>query len=279
MDITPAIKYLICLALREDLLDGGDITSRATIPEDKTMTAIMRSRENGILAGLDIAMAVYREKDSTLELKPHKHDGDSLSPGMGILEVSGKAHSILAAERTALNFMTHLSGIASETAKYVQAVQGTQARILDTRKTLPGYRRLQKHAVKMGGGDNHRMGLYDAILIKDNHIAAAGGITAALNSAKENYPDTSIEIEVDTLAQLQEVLDHGGADIVLLDNMTPQTLKEAVALCAGALKTEASGGITLENVKEYAITGVDYISIGALTHSVRTLDIGLDYFN
>jgi nicotinate-nucleotide pyrophosphorylase (carboxylating) len=265
---------LIRIALREDLSDAGDITSKATIPTDKKIAATMRARENGILAGLDVAIQVFKEVDVTLTLTLKAKDGDTLKAGQDILIIEGNAQKILTAERTALNVMTHLSGIATQTAKYVEAVKGTDAQILDTRKTLPGYRMLQKHAVKMGGGKNHRMGLYDAILIKDNHIASAGGISQALNAAKAT--NKNIQIEVDTLEQLQEVLDNGNANGVLLDNMTPEKLKQAVSLVNKRLTTEASGGINLDTVRAIAETGVDYVSVGALTHSVKTLDIGLD---
>lgn len=277
MEITPEITDLIRAALREDLSDTGDITSKATIPTDKIITTTMRTRENGVLAGIDVAIKVFQEIDNSLKLTPKAKDGDKLTVGQDILTIEGNAQNVLTAERTALNFMTHLSGIATATAKYVEAVTGTNAKILDTRKTLPAYRTLQKHAVKMGGGKNHRMGLYDAILIKDNHIATAGSIANALNAAKEQNPNIKIEIEVDTLKQLQEVLDNGNASIVLLDNMTPDLLKQAVTLVNGQLQTEASGGINLDTVREIAEAGVDYISIGALTHSVKTLDIGLDF--
>lgn len=276
MSVSLETLELIRAGLREDLADAGDITSRATIPSDKTIKATMRTRENGILAGIEVAMCVFQEIDENLTLTPHAKDGDVLNANQDILTIKGNAQNILTAERTALNFMTHLSGIASETAKYVEAISDTNAKILDTRKTLPAYRTLQKHAVKMGGGHNHRMGLHDAVLIKDNHIAAVGGITNALNAAKDNHPDKKIEIEVDTLEQLQEVIDNGNADIVLLDNMNPDLLKRAVTLVNGSIKTEASGGINSETVTAIAQSGVDYISIGALTHSVKILDIGLD---
>ena len=274
MDITPEVLDLIRAALREDLSDAGDITSNATIPADKSITATMCARENGVLAGLDVAIQVFKEVDVTLTLTPKAKDGDLLTTGQDILVIEGNAQNILTAERTALNFMTHLSGIATQTAKYVEAVKGTNAQILDTRKTLPAYRVLQKHAVKMGGGTNHRMGLYDAILIKDNHIASAGGISQALNAAKAM--NKKIQIEVDTLEQLQEVLDNGNANSVLLDNMSPEQLKQAATLVNKRLTTEASGGINLDTVRSIAETGVDYISVGALTHSVKTFDIGLD---
>ena len=276
MEITPDTQNLINIALREDLNDIGDITSQATIPANQTITATMVARENGVLAGIKIAEQVFRTVDNSLNIKALANDGDNIKAKQNILTVEGNAQNILTAERVALNFLSHLSGIATETAKYVSAVNGTKAKILDTRKTLPGYREIQKYAVKMGGGTNHRFGLYDMILIKDNHIAAAGGITQALDSASKNNSKVKIEIEVDTLDQLDEVLVHGGADIVMLDNMTPDQLKKAVEIIDGRLITEASGGVNLDTVRAIATSGVDLISIGALTHSVKVFDIGLD---
>lgn len=284
MLINDDIKKLVEIAMREDLgdIEGnstgfiGDITTQSTINPDDTITASMVAREQGVIAGINISKYVFNRIAPSVKVTPHLKDGDAVSPKDKILTVSGKAQDILQSERIALNFMTHLSGIASETARYVKAVEDTNAKILDTRKTLPGWRTLQKHAVKMGGGENHRMGLYDMVLIKDNHIAAADGITAALDRVTKANPQVKIEIEVDTLEQLQEVLDHGAAEIVLLDNMTPDDLKKAVSMCKGKLLTEASGGINIDSVKDIARSGVDYISIGALTHSVKVFDIGLD---
>lgn len=269
------IRHLIQLGLVEDLNEAGDITSQATIPENKNITATMRAREAGVLAGIDVAIATFYEVNPALVIDKSMEDGAALKPQDIILSISGAARDILKAERVALNFLSHLSGIASETAKYVAAVAGTNAQILDTRKTLPAYRALHKYAVKIGGGTNHRHGLYDMVLIKDNHIAAAGGVSAAL-AACQNIDGVKIEIEVDTLAQLEEVLTHGGADIIMLDNMRGHTLKQAVTMAKGKALLEASGGIDLNNIQEIAASGVDYISIGALTHSVRVLDIGLD---
>ena len=279
MEISTDIQNLIDAALKEDLGNKGDITSQATIPDNKTAKMMMNARAQGILAGINIAIQVFKTVDNDLTITEHVQDGHPLKKGQKILTVEGKARQILMAERTALNFLSHLSGIASETHRYVTTIQHTKAKILDTRKTLPGYRPMQKYAVKMGGGNNHRTGLYDMVLIKDNHIAAAGGIKAALDNTAAANPSVKIEIEVDTLAQLQEVLDHGTADIVLLDNMAPEELKKAVALCEGKIITEASGGITMETIVSIAETGVDYISIGALTHSVKAFDIGLDYIS
>jgi len=277
MEITPKIKTLIQLALGEDLGDNGDITSLNTIPADKNITVTMNARENGILAGIDVAIEVFKIVDEKLNLKLHTKDGDNLKTGQPILSITGNARNILTAERTALNFLSYLSGVASETARYVDTIKHTKAKILDTRKTLPGYRILQKHAVRMGGGKNHRMGLHDMVLIKDNHIASAGGVITALDNIKNAQLDVRIEIEVDTLEQLKDVIDHSTADIVLLDNMPPTDLKTAVIMCQGKIITEASGSINFDTVKEIAESGVDYISIGALTHSVKAFDIGLDY--
>lgn len=271
------IEKIIRTALNEDLAAGGDITSAVTIPAGTQITATINARQDGILAGLIPALTAFTLVDASLDLQIHNEDGGLLSAGEPIITVTGDAKSIMQAERTALNILSHLSGIASATAIYVHEVQNTKAKICDTRKTLPGLRALQKYAVQMGGGSPHRYGLGDAILIKDNHIAIAGGIEAALGNAKSNAGHThKIEIEVDTLGQLNEVLSHGGADIVMLDNFTLDDLKEAVKRIDGKLISEASGGVTFENVKQIAETGVDYISIGALTHSVKALDIGLD---
>lgn len=266
---------LIKTALNEDLGQEGDITSLATIAPDKEITAIINARDDGVLSGLSIAKSVFAEVDTSLKIESRLNDGDLFQAGSCILTVSGNAQNILKAERTALNFLSHLSGIATQTAKYVDAVKGTNAKIYDTRKTLPVYRTLHKKAVKDGKGHNHRFGLYDAILIKDNHIAAAGSIENALNSAKGK--SEFIQIEVDTIEQLQEVLENGNAHAVLLDNMNPEELKESIKLVNGKLITEASGGITLESIRDIAETGVDRISIGALTHTITPIDFGLDY--
>lgn len=275
MDFSQDTLNLIDVALREDLSDTGDITSQATIPENKIITATMQARENGVLAGVPIAEQVFKTVDKSLQINIQANDGDKIKSKQNILTIEGNAQNILKAERVALNFLCHLSGIATQTAQYVNAVKHTKAKILDTRKTLPAYRALQKYAVKMGGGTNHRFGLYDMILIKDNHIAAAGGIKPALD-AVQNMEDIKVEIEVDTLEQLDDVLTHGGTDIVMLDNMTPDQLKKAVEMVDGKLTTEASGGVNMDNICKIAESGVDFISIGALTHSVKVFDIGLD---
>lgn len=265
---------LIKQAIAEDLQGGEDITSTSTIPVDSISVADFRSRKDGVLAGVEMAQAVLRECGiTTIEIK--KSDGEKISAGEVLLTVKGNTRAILLAERTALNFLGHLSGIATETAKWVEAVAGTDCKVRDTRKTTPGYRQLEKFAVRMGGGTNHRMSLSDAALIKDNHIAAAGGVREAFSAVRSAYPSAPIEIEVDTLEQLAEVLPLK-PDLVLLDNMSPALCAEAVAIVAGQTKLEASGGISLSNAKAYADSGVDYIAIGALTHSASVLDIGLD---
>lgn len=267
-------KELIKKAIAEDLQGGEDVTSVSTISVNSISTADFVTRKSGVLAGIEMAKATLEEVGLTkIEIK--KADGSQISAGDVLLTVTGNTRAILLAERTALNFLGHLSGIASETAKWVSAVAGTKCQVRDTRKTTPGYRLLEKNAVKMGGGTNHRISLSDAALIKDNHIAAAGGVSEAFSAVRNAFPVAPIEIEVDTLDQLREVLPLK-PDLVLLDNMSPALCAEAVALVAGKTKLEASGGITLENAKAYAGSGVDFIAIGALTHSAAVLDIGLD---
>lgn len=267
-------KNLIALALAEDLQGGEDVTSVSTIAPDSVSTADFTARKSGVLAGIEMVESTLKEVGLT-NIVIHKKDGDRISEGDVLLTVSGNTRAILLAERTALNFVGHLSGIASETSKWVTAVAGTKCKVRDTRKTTPGYRQLEKYAVRMGGGTNHRMSLADAALIKDNHIAAAGGVSQAFSAVRSAFPSAPIEIEVDTLDQLREVLPLK-PDLVLLDNMSPAMCAEAVALVAGATPLEASGGITLNNAKAYADSGVDFIAIGALTHSAAVLDIGLD---
>ena len=267
-------KNLIALALAEDLQGGEDVTSVSTISADSVSTADFTARKSGVLAGIEMVEATLKEVGLT-NIVIHKKDGDRISEGGVLLTVTGNTRAILLAERTALNFVGHLSGIATETSKWVAAVAGTKCKVRDTRKTTPGYRQLEKYAVRMGGGTNHRMSLADAALIKDNHIAAAGGVSEAFSAVRSAFPSAPIEIEVDTLDQLREVLPLK-PDLVLLDNMSPATCAEAVALVAGATPLEASGGITLNNAKAYADSGVDFIAIGALTHSAAVLDIGLD---
>jgi nicotinate-nucleotide pyrophosphorylase (carboxylating) len=269
------VAQLIEAALAEDWQDVGDVTSQAVIPETATAHAVIRARETGVLAGLDLAEAAFLAHDSGLSVTRHKADGDRLMAGDDVATMSGPAHALLAAERVALNYLGHLSGIASKTAQLVDAIAHTQAKICDTRKTTPGLRIVEKYAVRAGGAANHRFGLYDAVLIKDNHIAVAGGISAALKAAQEKAAALPIEIEVDTLAQFEEAL-AGGAHIVLLDNMAPDMLRQAVELNQGRAVLEASGRVNEDTVVAIAESGVDYISVGALTHSARTLDLGLD---
>ena len=267
-------KNLIAMALAEDLQGGEDVTSVSTISADSVSTADFTARKAGVLAGIEMVKAVLEEV-GLKEIVIKKNDGEAISAGDVLLSVSGNTRAILLAERTALNFVGHLSGISTETSKWVAAVAGTQCQVRDTRKTTPGYRQLEKYAVRMGGGTNHRMSLSDAALIKDNHIAAAGGVSEAFSAVRSAFPSAPIEIEVDTLDQLREVLPLK-PDLILLDNMTPALCLEAVAIVAGATKLEASGGIALESAKAYAQSGVDFIAIGALTHSAAVLDIGLD---
>jgi nicotinate-nucleotide pyrophosphorylase (carboxylating) len=265
---------LIKRALAEDLEGGEDLTSVSTIQSEAVSTADFTARKAGVLAGIDMVKATLQEVGLS-EITVKKSDGDFIQAGEVLLTVTGNTRAILLAERTALNFLGHLSGIATLTAQWVSAVAGTQCKVRDTRKTTPGYRQLEKYAVRMGGGTNHRMSLSDAALIKDNHIAAAGGVSQAFNAVRSAFPTAPIEIEVDDFSQLREVLPLK-PDLILLDNMTPEQCREAVALVAGATKLEASGGIALENARAYAEAGVDYIAIGALTHSAPVLDIGLD---
>lgn len=267
-------KHLINLALIEDLRGGQDMTSVATIAEDSVSTADFVTRKDGVLAGIEMVAATLSEVGLS-DITIIKHDGEKIRKGDVLLTVKGNTRLILLAERTALNFVGHLSGIATLTAHWVEAVSGTSCLVRDTRKTTPGYRQLEKYAVRMGGGTNHRMSLSDAALIKDNHIAAAGGVAAAFTSVKELFPTAPIEIEVDTLEQLREVIPLK-PDLVLLDNMSPAQCAEAVAISGGAVALEASGGISFENAKAYAESGVNFIAIGALTHSAPVLDIGLD---
>lgn len=272
------IKKLVEDALAEDLGRLGDITGQAVIPEEATAAVVMRAREDGIVAGMEFAKQAFLALDPALDITLLAKDGDMISQNSELMRVAGNARAILAAERVALNFAGRLSGIATKTAAFVAAAGASKARICSTRKTTPGLRMAEKYAVRMGGGMNHRLGLDDAILIKDNHIAIAGGIHPVLDAARDAAGHmVKIEIEVDTLAQLEEVLANGGADIVMLDNMPPEMLKTAVNMVQGRLLTEASGGVTLETVGAIAASGVDLISVGGLTHSARCLDIGLDF--
>jgi nicotinate-nucleotide pyrophosphorylase (carboxylating) len=265
---------LIRRALAEDLAGGQDITSVATVSGNERVVADFVARKAGVIAGIEMAVATLREVGIS-DIRVHLNDGDLVTPGSVLMTVRGDTRAILLAERTALNFLGHLGGIATLTNTWVEAIAGTSCTIRDTRKTTPGMRLLEKAAVVAGGGANHRLSLSDAALIKDNHIAAAGGVTAAFSKVRAAFPDAHIEIEVDSLDQLKEVASQN-PDLVLLDNMTPALCKEAVAFVAGRFKLEASGGISLENALAYAQSGVDYLAIGALTHSAPVLDIGLD---
>lgn len=267
-------QELIKAALAEDLAGGVDITSYATIAADATSVADFVARMDGVIAGINTAHAVLTEVGLS-DVNLLKKDGDHVKAGDVLITVRGNTRAILLAERTALNFFGHLSGIATLTSKWVGEVTGTKCQVRDTRKTTPGMRMIEKYAVRMGGGTNHRMTLSDAALIKDNHIAAAGGVAAAFELVRRAYPEAEIEIEVDNLQQLIEVLPQQ-PNLVLLDNMSPELCSQAVALANGICKLEASGGILITNARAFAQSGVDYIAIGALTHSAPVFDIGLD---
>ncbi len=269
------IKVIIERAIEEDLRGGVDVTSEATISEDSRSKAHFVAKSDGILAGIDVAKAVMKRLGvETFSSK--KVDGDSLKKGDVIATVEGNTRNILLAERTALNLLCRMSGIATLTHRWVDAISGTKAKIRDTRKTTPGLRSLEKYAVRVGGGMNHRSTLSESALIKDNHIVAAGSITAAFKAVRDKFPAIEVEVEVDTLDQLREAL-ACGAQLILLDNMSVETTKEAVAMTQGRAKLESSGGLSLSVAKEYAECGVDYLAVGALTHSAQILDISLDF--
>lgn len=273
------IEPLVRMALSEDLGRAGDITSDSTVPETARATVVIAAREDGRIAGMDIAEAAFRMVDQNLKVTRLIREGADVKKGDEVMQVEGRARSILTAERVALNFMGHMSGVATLTLKMVRAAGNHKAKIAATRKTLPGLRAVQKYAVMVGGGIPHRYGLDDAVLIKDNHIAMAGGVRNAIRGAKAHIGHTvKIEVEVDTLEQLEEVLDEG-VDIVMLDNMTNAQMKKAVEMAAGRAVVEASGGVTLARIPEIAATGVDLISSGAITHSAPNFDVGLDYKN
>jgi nicotinate-nucleotide pyrophosphorylase (carboxylating) len=307
------IRQAVQLALAEDI-GSGDVTTLATVPESAMARAVMQAREPLVVAGLDVAAAAFSEvlpfisrrgelcetsktkksktksgrrgtppSEGLIKIERLAPDGHPVKAGDLLLRVSGPARALLSAERVALNFVQRLSGIATLTAQFVEAVKGTPAQILDTRKTTPGWRRLEKYAVTCGGGHNHRLGLFDMVLIKDNHRfalrnATPNAIAAAVQRARAKFPDLKIEVEADTLEQVEQAAD-AGADIILLDNMSQMQLRLAVQKARGRAKTEASGGVNLASVQTIAKTGVDYISIGALTHSARAVDIGLDFEN
>jgi nicotinate-nucleotide pyrophosphorylase (carboxylating) len=270
------LRSIIESALIEDI-GSGDITTALTIPVSAVSRAVISIREDGVVAGMEVAEMVFATVDPEVEFEKLAKDGDRVAAGKTLAIVEGSSQSLLKGERVALNLMQRLSGIATKTARFVDLVAGTRARIVDTRKTTPGLRVVEKYAVRVGGGRNHRFGLYDGVLIKDNHIVAAGGITNAVRAAKENAPHTlKIEVEVRTLDELKEALD-SAADAVLLDNMGVETMRQAVDIASGRAILEASGGVNESTVADIARTGVDLISVGSLTHSVRALDIGMDF--
>jgi nicotinate-nucleotide pyrophosphorylase (carboxylating) len=262
--------------LAEDLGTGGDVTSNATIAADARFTAEMKSREPIIVVGLGIASAFFHALDPEVRLEQHTIDGEAGEAGAVLMVLEGNARAMLAAERSALNMLQHLSGIATLTHRYVDAIVGTGAVLLDTRKTIPGLRTLEKYAARMGGAQNHRMRLDDGVLIKDNHVAVCGGVAEAVQRAKSANTGLQIQVEVDRIEQIEPAL-AAGADRLLLDNMPPLVLREAVQLVAGRIPLEASGGVTLETIRAIAETGVEYISVGRITQSAPAVDIGLDY--
>ena len=262
--------------LAEDLGSGGDVTSKSTIAADARFTAEMNSREAIVVAGLDIASAFFRALDPEVEIEQPVADGYRAGPGAVLMRLSGNARAMLAAERSALNTLQHLSGVATLVRRYVDAIEGTGAVLIDTRKTLPGLRSLEKYAVRMGGAHNHRMRLDDGVLIKDNHVAVCGGVAEAVRAAKAANTGLQVQVEVDRIGQIEPALD-AGADRLLLDNMPRAVLREAVALVAGRVPLEASGGVNLETIRAIAETGVDFISVGRITQSAPAVDIGLDY--
>ena len=272
------LDTLIKMALREDIGDG-DHSTLACIPPTATGTAKMVAKQDGILCGAEVGELVFSLVDSNLKVNLLKHDGEAVAKGDVVMTIEGPSCSILTAERTSLNFMQRLSGIATETHRMVQMLNGLKTKLLDTRKTTPNMRLLEKYAVKCGGGTNHRIGLYDMVMLKDNHIDFAGGIEAAIDRTRDYLKakgkDLKIEIEVRNLEELQRVMDHGGVDRIMLDNFDTATLREAVKRIDGKYETEASGGITDETLRAYAETGVDFISVGALTHHIKSLDLSL----
>jgi nicotinate-nucleotide pyrophosphorylase (carboxylating) len=274
------IRKAVNAALAEDV-GTGDVTTLATIPAAATINAVMRAREPLVVAGIQVAEESFRQLSPQITLSRLAEDGQKVAAGAAILEISGPARPILSAERVALNFLQRLSGVATLTAQYVAALSGTKAQILDTRKTTPGWRQFEKYAVRCGGGQNHRFGLFDMVLIKDNHLASLkeaepNAVSAAVRAARAACPNLKIEVEADTLEQVRQAVE-AGADMVVLDNMNPVQLRLAVQACNGKIRTEASGGVTLATIRAIAETGVDFISVGALTHSARAVDIGLDF--
>ena len=274
------IRRAVRAALAEDL-GGGDVTTLATVPAGAQSAALMRAREPLVVAGIQFAEFAFRGLSPKIKIKPFVRDGRRAQAGDTLLKISGSSRAILSAERVALNFVQRLSGVATATAQFVDAVKGTKAKILDTRKTTPGWRRFEKYAVACGGGKNHRIGLFDMVLIKDNHLVALqnekpNAIAAAVARARTNFPKLKVEVEADTLEQVAQAA-AAGADIILLDNMPPAQLRQAVKIARGRAQTEASGGVNLKTIRAVAATGVDFISVGAITHSARAVDIGLDF--
>ncbi|HZL13557.1 MAG TPA: carboxylating nicotinate-nucleotide diphosphorylase [Verrucomicrobiae bacterium] len=276
------IRHAVRAALAEDI-GSGDATTLATVPQNAKSVALMSARENLVVAGIEFAAVAFHELSPKIKIEKFARDGGKISAGKILLKISGSTRAILSAERIALNFVQRLSGIATLTSQFVEAIKNSRAKILDTRKTTPGWRRFEKYAVTCGDGKNHRFGLDDMILIKDNHLAALqnekpNAIAAAIFRAREKFPKLKIEVEADTLAQVAQAAD-AGADFILLDNMSLKQLRAAVKIVRGRAKTEASGGVNLQTVRAIAQTGVDFISVGALTHSARAVDIGLDFIN
>ena len=281
VELTAAeIRRAVRAALAEDL-GSGDVTTLATVPASARSVALMNAREPLTVAGLAFAELAFRELSSKIQIKKFARDGQRVKAGAPLLKISGSSRALLSGERVALNFVQRLSGVATATAEFSNLVRGTRARILDTRKTTPGWRRFEKYAVACGGGKNHRIGLFDMVLIKDNHLVALqnekpNAIAAAVARARKKFPKLKVEVEADTLEQVAQAAD-AGADIILLDNMTPAQLRAAVKIVRGRAQTEASGGVNLKTVRGIAQTGVDFISVGAITHSARAVDIGLDF--
>jgi nicotinate-nucleotide pyrophosphorylase (carboxylating) len=278
MNFSNEDNELIDLALREDI-GAGDVTSEYFVGDDDQASARAIAQERAVVAGAEVAAEVFRRVDPALRVEIVQKDGAIVSAGVAVLEVRGRARSILTAERVALNFLQRLSGVATLTHQFVEAAGLNGAKILDTRKTTPGLRELEKAAVVAGGGTNHRCGLYDMVLVKDNHLLARNGLaqlSAAIARVRQERPDLKIEVEADTLAQVRALLEVEGVDVILLDNMRATELREAVAIAKGKVKFEASGGVNLSNVRQIAATGVDFVSIGALTHSARAIDFSLE---
>ena len=269
------LDEFVSRVLAEDLGSGGDVTSNATIPEAARFTARMNARQAIVVAGLDVAGAFFRRLDPNVHVEAFSNDGDAIEPRAELMRLEGNARAMLTAERSALNTLQHLSGIATMTRQYVDAIAGTGAILLDTRKTVPGLRLLEKYAARMGGAQNHRMRLDDGVLIKDNHVAVCGGVAEAVRRAKDAGTGLQVQVEVDRIDQIEPALS-AGAERLLLDNMPPHVLREAVALVGRRVPLEASGGVTLETIREIAETGVDYISVGRITQSAPAVDIGLD---